>query len=153
MLRSPQTRKSVREDHNQQELSHHAEPPEEHHPQKQVQEGPPHGEDACTVLIVSVLDAWWPGRTLYTVKWTISTKCRSENVGVYWNARFCPPPPLSLSGCPEAGQCHPEESEACGGEEEALQSHQECINMCTHPTNASLIKEFWSNIPPWLLFL
>lgn len=96
MLRSPQTRKSVREDHNQQELSHHAESPEEHHPQKQVQEGPPHGEDACTVLIVSVLDAWWPGRTLYTVKWTIPTKCRSENVGVYWNARFCLPPSLSL---------------------------------------------------------
>ncbi len=47
---------------------------------------------------------------------------------------------LSLPGCSETRQRHPEESEARGGEEEAHQGSQEFINCSTF----DLIKRFWS---------
>lgn len=67
MNRSSQTSEGVREDHDQQELPHHAEPHKEHRPQKQVQEGPLHGEDTCSVLMLFTPDVWQTEQTLHAV--------------------------------------------------------------------------------------
>lgn len=48
---------------------------------------------------------------------------------------------FSSSGCSETRECHPQQSEACGGEEEALQGSQEFINIDAY-TAFDLIKAF-----------
>lgn len=100
--RPEQTCQFLQQDHHQQELPCHAQQPQAHHSQEQLQEGPAHGEFNQRRLFWQIYD----GKPL-----TMFMNC--------------------VSGCSASCKRHSEEPEACRGEKEAHQGHKDSISCNT----------------------